>query len=622
VNEEVAKHRRVAEQFPASAEAQYNLGNALFAAGDVDEAIRCYQRATVVRPDFTEALANLGAAFHRRGETELAISCFARVAQLKPDDPRGQAALASALKECGRLEEAVAYYREALALEPDFADAHFNLGCAQQARGQLDEAGRCYERTIELQPDHVPALVNLGNTRYSQRRAEEAIPAFRNAIAVAPHEVEAHNGLGVALMELGRVEEAIACFRHVVELRPGHAGAHCNLGNALKALGQVSEAIASYRQSLAASPGDVRVISNLGMALLDNAEFREAEECFERALQLAPDSALAHYARSLLWLLKGDFARGWIEHEWRWKCDEWLSRCRERPLQPAHGPLWDGAPVAGKTILLRCEQGLGDTLQFIRYAQLVKRLGATVVVECQKPLVKLLTGAPGIDRLLASGEASPQCNVQAPLLSLPGLFKTDVDTIPSEVPYLFSDEDLTRLWQKRLCAFEGFRVGVNWAGRAGPGLHTIRDIPVEHFTRLAAIDGVRLISLQKRTGSKVLGPKSKVEDAVGIAHRTMVDFGDDLDAEHGAFMDTAAIMMNLDLVITSDTSVAHLAGALGVPVWVALPLVPDWRWLLERNDSPWYPTMRLFRQKRRGDWAEVFKEIEAALKERARGDVK
>ncbi len=374
---------------------------------------------------------------------------------------------------------------------------------------------------------------------------------------------------------------------------------------------------------------------NLGSALLDLGHLHRAVECYERALELNPDLADAHSNLAQTLLLFGNFERGWQGYEWRW-------RTGELPAREYGKPRWNGEVVEGKTMLVWAEQGLGDTLQFARYLRMVKGRGAKTLFECPRLLAKLLTEARtcemlGVDELVPQGEALPPFDFHIPLASLPRILQTKLDTIPANIPYLFPNAGLVGEWGDKLRSVEGFRVGINWRGRGGQGSHRKRDIPVEMFERLVTVPGVRMISLQKsevedqRSGEfKVQGSKFKAEmedrtqPSPSLALRAcveertqpaIVDLGE-IDTEHGAFMDTAAIMMNLDLVITSDTSVAHLAGALGVPVWVALPFVPDWRWLLDRSDSPWYPTMRLFRQKRLGDWKGVFGEIEAALRER------
>jgi len=351
-----------------------------------------------------------------------------------------------------------------------------------------------------------------------------------------------------------------------VELNPGYVEAHNNLGAACKDLGRVDEAIACYR----------------------------------RALELKPAYVEAHWNLAFALLLAGDWQHGWPEYEWRWQRKEWSPRRFPQPM-------WDGASLAGKTILLHAEQGLGDTIQFIRYASIVKRHGAAVLVECPKPLLGVLEGCPGVDQWIAQRDGLPAFDVHAPLLSLPGILKTTVENIPAEIPYLFARPALIDRWRQALIDLDGFKIGIAWQGNPKYGDDRVRSIPLRCFAPLAQIPGVRLVSLQKGAGSEQL---AEARDLFPVA-----DFGDQLD-QSGPFLDTAALMKNLDLVIAADTAAAHLAGALGVPVWLALPFMPEWRWLLDRSDTPWYPSMRLFRQKERGNWGGVFDEIHNALRER------
>jgi hypothetical protein len=297
----------------------------------------------------------------------------------------------------------------------------------------------------------------------------------------------------------------------------------------------------------------------------------------------------------MLLLAEGEFEQGWSEYEWRWKTKETVPRHFEQPL-------WDGRRLDGKTILLHAEQGLGDTLQFIRYAFLVKALGASIIAECPKPVTQLLASCPSIDQVITQSEEFPRFDTHAPLLSLPRILHTTLSIVPAEVPYLSADPGLVDLWRTKLEHFRGFRIGINWRGRTGQGTFRRRDIPTECFAVLRQPD-ITLISLQKDAT-----PQELAAVQVSVFYP-----GDDFDRTHGPFMDTAAIMKNLDLVITSDTSTPHLAGALGVPVWIALPYVASWQWMKNRADSPWYPTARLFRQKTSGDWNGVFNEIHAAL---------
>jgi len=469
--------------------------------------------------------------------------------------------------QAGRLEEAADIYRQILAVAPDQAQAWHLLGLVARQWGELDLAVQYMGRAVELEPGYA----------------------------------EAHSNLGDAWQQWGELARAEGCFRRAVQLKPQFVEAHYNLGNVLKQSGRLEEAERSYRQVLELAPEYVNAHNNLGHALYEQGRYDEAGEFFRRAQELDPNHAEAHGNLSHLLLLKGDFEAGWREYEWRWKSRDLRPREFEQPR-------WNGGPLAGRTILLHAEQGLGDTIQFVRYAPFLKSVGAQVFLECPAALKRLLASCDGIDRLIGLGEDLPAFDVHAPLLSLPGIFRTTLETIPEKVPYLHADPSLVNSWRGKLAGERGFRIGINWRGRSGVGSFVLRDVPLSCFTGLAALPGVLLISLQQGEGRQELaGAGEQVQ---------IVDLGANIDQEHGAFMDTAAIMKNLDLVITSDTSIPHLAGALGVPVWLALPFVPDWRWQLAREDSPWYPTMRLFRQTSAGDWAKVFEEMRAALEEK------
>jgi Tfp pilus assembly protein PilF len=445
---------------------------------------------------------------------------------------------------------------------------------------------RDYERALRL---------------HREGRLEAAADIYRRVLAESPDSFQAHFNLGALLHVQGRVDEAERYYAKAIELRPDYAVAHDNLGNIYHDRGQLAKAIESYKRALQSDPQHFSAWNNLGMGLKELSNYTEAGTCFQKSIEINSNFADAHWNAGILALLEGNLDAGWKGYEWRWKV--YKTQAREF-LQPR----WRGEPFADKTILLYTEQGFGDTIQFIRYAALVKKqhAEATVVVACQKRLLNLLSSCGGIDALVADDGQLPTFDVHAPLLSLPGIFRTDADSIPADVPYLFADEALVRSWRDKMAAVKGFRIGINWQGREGNVDSRRRDIPLKLLTALSQIPGVQLVGLQKGSARAEL---SAVREAI-------FDPGEDFDTSHGGFMDTAAIMKNLDLVITSDTAVPHLAGALGMPVWVALPFVPDWRWLLDRNDSPWYPTMRLFRQKKAGDWRGVFEEIGAALRER------
>ena len=493
--------------------------------------------------------------------------------------------------------EAEAEYQCALAIDPQHVDSLNNLGTLYLESGRAAEAESRYRLALTVRP-HDPQTWNLlGRALQAQRQTAEAQRCFRMALEIDPNHADAHNNLGITLFDERRFDEAAASHRQSIALRPESAAAHYNLGNALKSLVQLEHAAESYRRALALKPDYVDACNNLGTLLRYLGRPSEGVELFERAIQLDPGNANAHLNLGSHRLLFGDFTGGWPEYEWR---------LRQTDLAPRNfsQPRWQGEPLAGRSILLWSEQGLGDTLQFVRYAVLVKQRGRLVTLECQGALVRLLARCPGVDRCIAQGETLPEFDVQIPLPSLPGIFGTTLQDVPAVVPYVVADEALVARWRRELTTIEGLKVGIVWQGNPEFRRDRFRSIPLDRFRQLADVPGVRLFSLQKGPGRDAMSKRAGDFPVVDLADRL------------NDFDDTAAVMRNLDLLITSDTSPAHLAGALGVPVWLALGLAADWRWLLEREDSPWYPTMRLFRQRELDNWAEVFDRIRAALVDR------
>jgi regulator of sirC expression with transglutaminase-like and TPR domain len=456
-------------------------------------------------------------------------------------------------------------------LRPDFFAALSNLGSLLQER-QPEEALALFERARQVQPDSVAALANVGFALNALDRPEEAEALFRQALALDPQSPEAWSGLGSAQARQQRYEEAVACQRRAVALRPAYPRAQTNLGVSLLKRGQLEEAVAAFREAIRLNPADPE-----------------------------PHGSLAH-----AYLIMGRYPEGWPEYEWRWRC-RMFAGCERSFAQPR----WDGSPLPGRTILLHAEQGLGDLLQFIRYAPLVQASGGTVLLECPAPMHPLLARCRGIDRLLGQRTPLPPFDVHAPLLSLPGLLGTTVATIPADLPYLFVSADRVERWRRALAGSAGFRVGIAWRGNGQNPYDRTRSLRLEQLEPLARVAGVRLISLQKGRTAEEL------QRVAGRFH--VIDLGEGLD-EEGAFLDTAAVMKNLDLVVSADTAPAHLAGGLALPIWVLLPFAPEWRWLLGREDSPWYPTARLFRQRRPGDWEEVVARTAEALGRLAHGD--
>jgi tetratricopeptide (TPR) repeat protein len=627
-------YKEVLHADPHHAVALQLLGAVVRQSGNNELAIDYFRQALHLKPDYIEAHHNLGNALAQLGRLAEAGECYLQALRLKPDYALSHNSLGNILVDLGRLDEAVASYQQAVRLDPDFGNAQYNLGLALKMQGKNNEALACFRQAIRtyppakkvhddlrntlaaqglldeavagsdqalrVVPDHLAGHLAVGDFHLRQGRLYEASISYRQALSLQPEIARAVNNLGVALYRQGKLETAVACYRTALQLQPDFAEALDNLGNGLTSQGRLEEAVACYRQAVQVRPDYAGALNDLGVALHQQAKFDEALACYDEALRLDPDSVLPHLNRAIAWLLLGNFEQGWSEYEWRLKAPG-------GPMRPSHPPRWDGSPLAGRTVMLYWEQGLGDTVHFIRYAPLLKEQGARVIVECQKPLTRLLAGCPGIDQLVAQGSTWPECDFQASLPGLPGILGTSLTTIPANVPYLFADSELLEHWRQELRGSAGLKIGVAWQGNPGHPLDRVRSFRLEQLAPVAKLPGIRLFSLQKGPG---------IEQLVAVADSfSVTDLGTRLDEASGAFMDTAAVMKNLDLVITSDTVIAHLAGALGVPVWVALAKVPDWRWLLERQDSPWYPTMRLFRQKESGDWAWVFQQMQQALRE-------
>jgi Flp pilus assembly protein TadD len=486
----------------------------------------------------------------------------------------------------------------------------FGLAIQKHSAGDLHQAEQLYRQILQSDPNHAGSLHYLGVVAYATGHYEDAIDWITRSLILNRNNATGYYHLGTACECQGRLEEAIDYQREAIRLNPNFHEAWNNLGLALKRQRKLQEAADSYRQALRLNPGYAPAHNNLGVVLQEQGNLTEVLNSFDQALRLEPGFSAAHWNRALLLLLLGDWEQGWREYEWRWTQPGFVDRKFRQPL-------WNGSDLAGKAILLHAEQAAGDTFQFIRYAPLVKQRGGNVIVECQPPLIKLLASAKGIDCLLARGAPLPAFDVHAALTSLPGIFRTTPSSVPATGPYLQADPGLVDYWEHQLANLRSpksqtgsnkkdFLVGIVWQGNPNYENDRWRSFPLALFSRLAQLEGVRLISLQKGLGTEQLeawpGPNPPVS------------FGPQLDETAGAFMDTAAIMMGLDLVISSDTAVPHLAGALGVPVWVALPLVPDWRWLLQTDKSAWYPKMRLFRQTRLGQWDDVFARIAEELK--------
>ena len=571
-----------------------NLGNVLRQLSRLDEAVRSYEEALRLAPGSIEAHINLGNALQDQGRFAEAAQACRQALALMPGSVEAHNNLGNALLGLRRTSEALAEFDRALELNPDYAEAWVNRAAALKELEQLEEAEASCREAIRRRPGLAPAHSNLAAVQLQQERLEEAEASCREALRIE-ESAEAYSNLAGVYLKRKKFEEAETHALRALALNPRDAGAQANRAGALHGMGRLEEAMEVFRLAIELDPRHATAHYGLGNCMAGELRTDEALACYSEALRLKPGDVSTHMNRGLLLLAQGEFAEGWREYEWRRRKKEY-----QRKLP---GARWDGEDPWGKTILLYAEQGLGDTLQFVRYAPLVRRMGARVVLECPARLIPLLASFEGYDWLVA-GTALPEFDLYAPLPSLPGLMGTRVENIPAEIPYLKADPELVAHWGERMKPFTGYRVGLVWTGNPDNGDNRKRSIPPEKLAVLAEVPGVTLFSLQRGRPA---------EEAGKISPRVVK-----IEDEAAEITDTAAIIKNLDLLISADTMPAHLAGALGTPVWTLLAYAPDFRWMLEREDSPWYPSMRLFRQPRRGDWDAVIASVAAELAERLR----
>lgn len=548
-------------RLPMDTDAELSRGLRYHRMGKTDEAGRIYEKILLTHPRHPDALHLAGCLAHQTGRPDVAADLIKRAVRILPHHPFFHNSLGLVFQAGGRLDMAIAAYTKALELKPDLAEAHNNLGLAFQEQGLPDQAASCYRKATAFSPNAPEPYNNLGNLLTNEGKADKALPLFLKAVKLRPDYPEAWNNMGVACQNLNRVGHAITCYGKALDLNPGFVDARNNLGIAYQHLGETNHAL----------------------------------DCFRKALALEPENPDAHFHLSLLLLLQGKMTEGWKEYEWRQLRDEWKN---VHPWSDT-APGWDGTSFHGQTLLIRSEQGLGDTIQFVRYLPLVKDLGGKIIFEIPESLLNLFRNIPGAENLipLTPPESSlPHHDLSVALMSIPGLLGTTLETVPDLVPYIFPDPRKTTSWKRRM-KHKGMGVGLVWAGNPGNHDDRNRSCDLRHFLPLAGIPGVQFYGLQKGTAAA---------QANELPHGMMME---NLGKHLRDFSDTCAVIENLDLVISVDTAVVHLAGAMGKPVWVLLPYAPDWRWLLEREDSPWYPTMRLFRQLEPGNWGELFRRV-------------
>ena len=560
--------------------------------GFLEDAQNLYAEILKIDPNHPDALHLLGLIAHQSDKNDLAADLITRAIDIDPDQALFHCNLGNVLTSSGDLKRAIASYGKAVDLNPELVEANYNLGNALYQERKLDKAVFFLRKTVILNPDLPEAHNNLGIALHKSGRLDEAMECFEAALQQKPDSPDVYINFGRVLEEQNKPDQAIQQYKNALVRKPDYAEAYFNIGNVLHTQGKLDEAVTFYKKALQTNPEYVDAYANLGKTLKGQGKLEDALSCYDRAITLEPESADLIFDRSTVLLLGGDLLEGFKGYERRFDRVNWKKTYPYRFKIPR----WDGSSFAGKTLFVHCEQGFGDNLQFVRYLPMVKARGGKVVLETSKPLMRLFKGLQGVDELVegpSDGGMSLGYDFYVPLMSLPEIFETKLETIPAQVPYLQADPQKARLWQERMRR-EGLQVGLVWQGKdTDPN----RACSVEQLAPLFGVRGVQWYGLQK-------GGKDKSGGEIPA-----INFGEEFDD----FSDTAGAIDNLDLVISVDTSVAHLAGAMGKPVWVLLMFSPDWRWLMNREDCPWYPTLRLFRQPQPGDWEAVIRRVTEEL---------
>jgi len=581
----------------AEIESLFNEGIAFHRAGLLPEAERQYRRVLESCPQHFDSLHLLGVISYQRGEFAQAVRQIDFALRVNPHVSDAHNNLGNALKRLGQFREALTSYDRAVALNPDDAASFNNRGSVHKDLKQFDEALADFDRAVAIKPDFAEAFNNRGNALRDLNRFDDALSSYERAIALRPDNADAFNNRGNVLKDLKRFEAALASFDHALTLKPDFARAYYNRGTTLFLLKQFEEAHADLSKAVTLDPTRAEALYNRGTTLKEFKRIDEAVADFDQAISLKPDYADALWSRAMCRLLVGRYREGWVDYEWRWQTGQMVSDKRVFKQRQWRG----NTDISGKTILLHTEQGLGDTIMSARYIPCVVGAGARVVLDVPPQVIPLLAQIPGVAEIVTKDQLLPSFDVHCPMMSLPAAFATTLETIPSNVPYLFAPPDYVEKWAHRLPKSTMLRIGVNWAGNPQFVHDAERSIGLRPLLPLLSRPDVQYVSLQKDLRE---GDADVLRANPQITH--VGDAIDDLG-------DTAAIIASLDLVISSDTSVVHLAGALDKPVWILLQFVPDWRWLLDREDCPWYPSARLYRQRVRNNWAPVVSEVGQAL---------
>ncbi|WP_019500121.1 tetratricopeptide repeat protein [Pseudanabaena sp. PCC 6802] len=584
---------------PNNIDIRYNLGAILLKQNLLTEAEQTFRAILQIIPNHSNALVSLGNIFMQQNRLDEATNIYHQLVELHPTLADLRYNLAVLMYQQGRLDEATSHLRSILLIDPNHIGCYFSLGNILVEQNRYDEAIANYHQALQLKPNDSLIHFKLGNALAQQEKFPEAISNYQSAIQHQPHYVDAYQNLGIVLRKLERFEEAIAAYQSVLQIAPNHHEVFYNLGNTYLDLDRCDRAIACYQRAIQISPNFAQALNSLGTAYRQQGRLNEAIACIERAIAIHSDYTEAHFNLASTLLLAGDLQRGFAEFEYRLKSQNFAD-----VYQSFQQPQWDGSPLEGKTILLYSDAALGDTIQAVRYIPQVVERGGRVILRSKESFRRLLQNSADVDRFIAEEDDLPDFEVFAPLLSLPHILDTTLETIPNGVPYIFP---LSCACDLPCPIPDAMKVGIVWSSGYRSASYELKKFyrhkscDLSLFEPILSMSNICFYSLQ-----------------VGQNVEAIREFSDrphiiDLSDKIHDFADTANIISQLDLVITVDTAVAHLAGAMAKPVWVLIPFVPDWRWMLGRDDSPWYPTMRLFRQKQIGDWQEVFGRVHDAL---------
>jgi tetratricopeptide (TPR) repeat protein len=591
----------ISKPLPASSDVssgthgQFEEAVALHRQGRLPQAQAIYKAILEAHPRHHDALHLLGVAAYQDGNYQIAADLIDRAIELNPDNAAYYCNRGNALQEQRRFPAAVADYDKAIAIKPDYALAHCNRGNALKAMKQFHAAVASYDQAIGVNPNFAEAHSYRGTALRELKQLDAAVASYDRAIAIKPDYAEAHGDRGNVLRELKHMDAAVASYDRAIAIKPDYAEAFYNRGNALKETAQLDAAVASYDRAIAINPDYAEACFNRGNALKEKALLNAAVASYDQAIAIKPDYVTACWNRSLALLLNGELERGWEAYEWRWEEPD-----HKKFLRGFIRPLWLGeSSLHGKTILLHGEQGLGDTIQFCRYSPLVAAQGARVIIEVPKALVAIMQGLDGVSRVVEHGKALPAFDYHCPMLSLPLALKTRLETIPNSVPYLHGDKGRIELWKSRLGVQTRPRIGLAWSGSMAHKNDRDRSIALSLMLPYLP-SNFEYVSLQREV---------RDVDIPALQASQIRHYGDEIND----FADTAALCELMDVVVGVDTSAAHLSGALGRPTWILLPHIPDWRWMLGRDDSPWYPSAKLYRRGRDVDWAEVLDRVKSDL---------